>query len=69
MSETRFSTIEVEKENGYAVVFLNRPREMNALSKEMRCELEACFEALEKDDSVHAVVLTGGTTFFPPGWI
>lgn len=67
MSETRFSTIEVEKENGYAVVFLNRPREMNALSKEMRCELEACFEALEKDDSVHAVVLTGGDYIFSAG--
>jgi len=67
MSEPQFYTIRVEKQEGYAVVILNRPREMNALSKEMRCELETCFEMLEKDDLVRAVVLTGGDFIFSAG--
>lgn len=62
-----FKTILITKENGYAIVTLNRPNEMNALSREMRDELEDCFAELEKDDSVKAVILTGGDYVFSAG--
>lgn len=62
-----YKTILVTKENEYVIVTLNRPREMNAISWEMRFELEDCFIELEKDDSVKAVILTGGNYVFSAG--
>jgi len=46
---------------------LNRPHEMNALSREMKLELVDCFSMLETDDSVRAVILTGGDYVFSAG--
>ncbi len=62
-----YRTIHVSRQEGYAVVTLNRPKEMNALTREMKKELEACFIELEGDESVHAVVLTGGEYVFSAG--
>lgn len=67
MSPSSYETIRVDTEEGYAVVTLNRPKDMNALSRQMRCELEACFESLEKNDAIRAVVLTGGDFIFSAG--
>ncbi|HOG06896.1 MAG: enoyl-CoA hydratase/isomerase family protein [Syntrophales bacterium] len=66
-SSLDYKTILVDIKNGYAVVTLNRPQEMNALSKEMRLEIEACFKALENDPRVNCVVLTGGDYVFSAG--
>ncbi|MCX5835128.1 MAG: enoyl-CoA hydratase/isomerase family protein [Deltaproteobacteria bacterium] len=62
-----YKTILVSRQEGYAVVTLNRPKEMNALTREMKKELEACFIELEGDESVRAVVLTGGEYVFSAG--
>jgi len=62
-----YKTIRITREDGYAVVMLNRPHEMNALSREMKRELVDCFSALETDDAVRAVVLTGGDFVFSAG--
>jgi len=62
-----YKTILVSRQEGYAVVTLNRPKEMNALTREMKKELEACFIELESDESVRAVVLTGGEYVFSAG--
>ena len=62
-----YKTIRVTREDGYAVVMLNRPHEMNALSREMKSELVDCFTSLEDDDAVRAVILTGGDYFFSAG--
>lgn len=51
-----------------ALVTLNRPEAMNALSKALRAELARVMKALDADDSVGAVVLTGaGTRAFTAG--
>src|SRR4030066_362472 len=50
----KYQTIIVEKKNGYAVVTLNRPHEMNAISKDMRQELYAVIAA------VGGIALGGG---------
>lgn len=62
-----YKTIRITREDGYAVVVLNRPHEMNALSREMKTELVDCFSVLETDDAVRAVILTGGDYFFSAG--
>ena len=57
----------VEKQDGYAVVTLNRPEAMNALSKELRARLADAFAKLNDDAGVRAVVLTGAGKAFTAG--
>lgn len=58
----------VEKSDGIAVVTLNRPEAMNALSKALRSELYKAMVALDADDEVSVVILTGaGTRAFTAG--
>ncbi|WP_156256999.1 enoyl-CoA hydratase [Sandarakinorhabdus oryzae] len=58
----------VSRDGPVAVVTLNRPQAMNALSSALRRELARVFRALEADDDVRAIVLTGaGTRAFTAG--
>ena len=45
--------------DGVAVVTLNRPEAMNALSKALRAALREALIELDRDDSVRVIVLTG----------
>ena len=57
-----------ERDGAVAVVTLNRPEAMNALSSALRAELAQVMLELDQDDSVRAVVLTGaGTRAFTAG--
>ena len=49
----------VDKEDGVALVTLNRPNAMNALSKALRSDLFKVMTALNDDDEVRVVILTG----------
>ena len=49
----------VEKSDGIAVVTLNRPEAMNALSKALRSALYKAMVALDADPEVSVVILTG----------
>jgi len=51
--------VTVEKDNGVAVVTLNRPEAMNALSKALRSRLYEVMTQIDSDDDVRAVILTG----------
>jgi enoyl-CoA hydratase/carnithine racemase len=62
-----YQTLLVEKKKAYAVVQLNRPHDMNAISKEMRRELYEAFVDLETDPEIKAIVLTGGEYVFSAG--
>lgn len=62
-----YRTIIVDQKEGYAKVTLNRPGEMNAISREMRRELEECFTLLEADADIRAIILTGGDYVFCAG--
>ena len=53
----------IEIEDHVAVVQINRPEALNALSREMVLELEQVFIALETDDAVRVVIITGGKHF------
>jgi len=58
----------LEKRDGYAVVTLNRPEEMNALSRELRSDFVAAFESCTGDESIRVIVLTGNGKAFCAGF-
>ena len=62
-----FNTLIIEKKNGYAIVKLNRPHEMNAISHEMHNELYSAFVDLENDNDVRSIIITGGEYVFSAG--
>ncbi|HEV2233733.1 MAG TPA: enoyl-CoA hydratase-related protein [Terriglobia bacterium] len=54
-----FETLLYEKRAGIAYVTVNRPEKLNALNQKVIKELGNCFEIIQKDDEVRAVILTG----------
>ena len=52
---------------GYAVLTLNRPEKLNALSMELRRELVAALEELRRDPAVRVLILTGAGRAFCAG--
>jgi enoyl-CoA hydratase len=60
--------VTIERDGPVAVVTMNRPEAMNALSRGLRAELAATMETVNADPEVRAVVLTGaGTRAFTAG--
>ncbi len=51
--------VTLDCDGNVAVVTLNRPEAMNALSAALRAELAATMVELEADPSIHVVILTG----------
>jgi enoyl-CoA hydratase len=47
------------KRNAIGYVTVNRPEKLNALNQKTMDELRECFEGIERDDEVRAVILTG----------
>ncbi|MFZ1059528.1 MAG: enoyl-CoA hydratase/isomerase family protein, partial [Candidatus Rokuibacteriota bacterium] len=58
----------VSLEPPVAILELNRKRQLNSLSMALRDEVEGCLGSLESDDSIRAVVLTGGADCFSAGF-
>lgn len=52
---------------GYAVLTLDRPQAMNALSRQLMAELADAVEALEADPAVRVLILTGSGRAFCAG--
>ena len=52
---------------GYAVLTLNRPASLNALSRALMAELAQAVDALEADAAVRALILTGAGRAFCAG--
>ncbi len=57
----------VERDGPVAIVTLNRPDALNALSRALRAELVKTFAALAEDDEVRVTVLTGAGRAFTAG--
>ena len=62
-----YEHILVDVEAPIATVTLNRPKVLNALSPDLIRELTTAMSDLDADDSVRAVVLTGGPKVFAAG--
>lgn len=63
----RFETLEVSIEEQVATVYLNRPDKANAMNAAMWGELQTCFEWLDQQSEVRAVVLAGNGKHFCAG--
>jgi len=59
--------LEIERDGALAVLTLNRPDAMNALSSELRAALAAAFADLEADGETRVVILTGAGRAFCAG--
>ena len=62
-----YKNILVETRGAVALVTLNRPKAFNALSNDLMDELTQALDAIEADDALHAIVLTGGEKVFAAG--
>ena len=59
--------VEVSKKDNIAVITMNRPEALNALSKAVFADLEAALDDVENDDDVYVVVITGAGRAFIAG--
>ena len=65
---SQWETIAVERRGRVAYITLNRPEKLNAISRQLQRELlEALVEA-ERDDGVHAAVVSGAGRAFSAGY-
>ncbi len=58
----------VEKLGGYAIITLNRPDDMNALSRELRADFVEAFNSCTHDDNIRVAILTGNGKAFCAGF-
>ena len=58
----------LDKYDGYAVVTLNRPEAMNALSRDLRTDFVDVFDACTSDDNIRVIILTGAGKAFCAGF-
>ncbi len=57
----------IEREDGYAILTLNRPESRNALSPQLLVDLCAAFRSLQGESDIHAVILIGSGSAFCAG--
>lgn len=62
-----YETITLQRRGQVAVLTLNRPDRLNAISQDLRREVEQAVAALRADDEVRALVLTGAGKGFCAG--
>jgi enoyl-CoA hydratase len=63
----QFITVNSQEAPFVAVVRLNRPKELNALNRELMIEIRDTLKVLDEDDNVRAIILTGGEKVFAAG--
>jgi enoyl-CoA hydratase len=62
-----YEVIQIEKDNGVAILRLNRPERLNAVNGAMHSELMQVFLDVQSDAAVRAAVLTGAGRAFCAG--
>ncbi len=62
------NTVLLEKHDAYAIITLNRPDHMNALSRELRQDFVQAFDECTQDDSIRVVILSGNGKAFCAGF-
>jgi enoyl-CoA hydratase len=62
-----FANVIVEKDHSIAVVTLNRPQQLNALSYDLVKDLSLALQELDQDDEVRVMIVTGGEKVFAAG--
>ena len=67
VTEKQFENILVEQNDRVAIITLNRPKALNALSSAMEKEVVEAVEALDGDPGVGCIVITGSEKAFAAG--
>lgn len=67
MMDTKFIIVEPQYAKHIALVRLNRPNELNALNLELMGELRDSLKALDADDEVRVIIITGNERAFAAG--
>ncbi len=67
MDAEQFRNIVVDSKDGYAVVRINRPKQLNALTRATIGELVAALEQLDADPLCRCAVITGNDRAFAAG--
>ncbi|MFN3856482.1 MAG: crotonase/enoyl-CoA hydratase family protein [Caulobacter sp.] len=62
-----YETIQYAVEDGVAILTLHRPDRMNAFTAQMMLEMIDCFDQIDADDAVKAVIVTGSGRAFCAG--
>jgi enoyl-CoA hydratase len=65
---SRFETVKLAREDGIAVLTLNRPEKLNAMNGVMRREIRQVVAEVEEDASVRVLVLHGAGRCFSTGF-
>ncbi|MCX6200508.1 MAG: enoyl-CoA hydratase-related protein [Bacteroidetes bacterium] len=62
-----FIKVNPQLEKHIALIELNRPKELNALNRQLMLEIRDTLRKLDEDDNVRVVILTGGQKVFAAG--
>ena len=62
-----FILVTPQAQPGVALIQLNRPKELNALNMQLMQEIRDALKALDEDDAVRVVVITGNERAFAAG--
>jgi len=54
-----YETIKYEREDGFCIITLNRPKALNALNVKMWVELEQVLDLIDNDDEIKAFIFVG----------
>lgn len=65
--EAAYTTLQLEIKDGIAILTLNRPEKLNAVTEELEAELERALDELERREDVRVVILTGAGKAFSAG--
>jgi enoyl-CoA hydratase/carnithine racemase len=64
----QYKYIELEVDEGVALIRFNRPEALNALCPPMEDEIHAALDDLDRDSSVRAIIMTGNGRAFCAGY-
>jgi enoyl-CoA hydratase len=62
-----FENVIIEKDGVTAVITLNRPQQLNALSYDLIKDLSLAMQELDHDDETRVIIITGGEKVFAAG--
>jgi enoyl-CoA hydratase len=62
-----YENVLVEKDGPVAIITLNRPQQLNALSYDLVKDLSLALQAFDQDDDVRVIIVTGGGKVFAAG--
>lgn len=66
-SSARYISVDIDANRGIAILQMTRHAKMNALSRDMATDLSSAVASLDSDESVRAIVLSGGDRAFCAG--